>query len=279
MIKLFTMVKDECDIIRDWIVYHGFLFGYENLFIIDNMSSDGTYEIINEFLEKGIHIYRESDYKEKGNFMRRLINAHCYGSDVAFPIDIDEFIVYYECGMKNVNCNKDIINNYINDLGNYINGLGDVASIYKANYILSMITQEGGYGRAACENKWGIYSDYGSNAKSFFRVDLYNGPIDHGNHIGSGNEYFVSNICLAHFHSRNLEQMKKKVLNNIIGLGYPNDLNSLREVIRVNPNCQGNHHVKHQINILEGVYRLDSWIPEKHFIDLSELNNYLSKIN
>lgn len=272
MIKLFTMVKDESDIIKDWILYHGFLFGYDNLFIIDNMSEDGTYEIINEFNEYGIHIYRESDYCKKGEFMRRLINMYCNEDDVAFPIDIDEFIVYHERGMKNVNCDKNTINNYIN-------GLGNIASIYKANYLLCMITQKDGYERAVCENKWSIYSDYGSHAKSFFRVDLYNGPIDHGNHIVCGNGYYVSNICLVHFHCRNLEQMKKKVLNNITGLGYANDLNLLRDLIRNSPNCNGNHHVRHQINILEGGYRLESWTPEEHFIDLSELNNYLSKIN
>ena len=38
-----TMVKDEVDIVEHWINYHGKLFGYENLFIVDNMSSDGTH--------------------------------------------------------------------------------------------------------------------------------------------------------------------------------------------------------------------------------------------
>ena len=46
-VKLFTMVKDEVDIIEYWIMYHGKLFGYENLFIVDNMSTDGTFEKIN----------------------------------------------------------------------------------------------------------------------------------------------------------------------------------------------------------------------------------------
>lgn len=267
MIKLFTMVKDECDIIRDWILYHGYIFGFENLFIIDNISSDGTFEIINEYAEKGVKIYRESDYKDKGNFMKRLIDGNCANNDIAFPIDIDEFIVYHERGSKEVNCDKALINDYIN-------GLGDVGRIYKANYILNMITHEGGYQRAFCENKYGIYNDYGNHAKSFFRVDLYNGDIDHGNHICDKNGYFMSNICLVHFHCRNLEQMKKKVINNVIGLGYPNDLHSLRELINNNPNCQGNHHVRHQISILEGNYKIDVFSYEDHFINLYELNNW-----
>lgn len=135
MIKLFTMVKDESDIIRDWILYHGYIFGFENLFIIDNMSSDGTFEIINEYSEKGIKIYRELNYIEKGRLMKRLIDGNCEGNDVAFPIDIDEFIVYYDSELKEVNCDKMRINNYINDLGN-------VGRIYKANYIQNIISQK-----------------------------------------------------------------------------------------------------------------------------------------
>ena len=45
-IKLFTMVKDEVDIVEDWLKYHGSIFGYQNLYVIDNFSTDGTYEIL-----------------------------------------------------------------------------------------------------------------------------------------------------------------------------------------------------------------------------------------
>ena len=48
-VKIFTMVKDEEDIIEYWINYHGSIFGYRNLYIIDNMSTDGTYEKIMKY--------------------------------------------------------------------------------------------------------------------------------------------------------------------------------------------------------------------------------------
>ena len=44
------MVKDEDDIIREWIEYCGNLFSYENLYIIDNYSTNNTYEICKEYL-------------------------------------------------------------------------------------------------------------------------------------------------------------------------------------------------------------------------------------
>src|SRR5210317_1898708 len=94
MIKLFTMVKDEDDIVEDWILYHGTLFGYENLYIVDNMSNDNTYVIMQKYEEKGVNIYSHPNYLEKGNIMKQLIdNNPC---TIAFPLDIDEFIVYYD---------------------------------------------------------------------------------------------------------------------------------------------------------------------------------------
>jgi len=44
------MVKDEVDIIDDWVIYHGSMFGFPNIFVIDNFSSDGTYEKLLELM-------------------------------------------------------------------------------------------------------------------------------------------------------------------------------------------------------------------------------------
>ena len=57
------MVKDEVDIVEDWIKYHGNIFGYKNLYIIDNNSVDGTYEILQKYIESGITIFQKDDYR------------------------------------------------------------------------------------------------------------------------------------------------------------------------------------------------------------------------
>ena len=103
MIKLFTMVKDEVDIIEDWLLYHGSLFGFNNIYIIDNYSNDGTYEILLKYKnEKNIFLIREKDYKKKGIYMRHLIKDRIKQDyDIAIPIDSDEFIVFYN---KQNNC-------------------------------------------------------------------------------------------------------------------------------------------------------------------------------
>lgn len=265
MIRLFSMVKDECDIVREWIEYHGYLFGFDNLFIIDNMSTDGTFEIMKQFIDKGVHIYRENDYLQKGNLMKRLIDQNCKIGDIAFPLDIDEFIVYHERGTKDVSCDKNKINEYILNIG-------DVAPVYKANYLGSVITEEDGYLNAVRDNNWAIYLDYGFVAKAFFKVGLYSGTIDHGNHFGTDN-YYMTNICLVHFHCRNVKQMKKKATNNIIGLGYPTDLDGLKKIF--NPHMMGHQHVINKLSMLEGTYKIDVTPYNDTFISLENLNNFV----
>ena len=49
MVKIFTMVKDEVDIVNDWIIYHASMFGYDNIYVIDNYSTDGTYELLQKY--------------------------------------------------------------------------------------------------------------------------------------------------------------------------------------------------------------------------------------
>jgi len=145
--------------------------------------------------------------------------------------------------------------------------------IYKANYINALITQENGYNKATYEINYGSYCDMGKMAKSYFNTQYYKGSIDHGNHIVCDN-YYLTKLCLVHYRDRNLEQMKKKILNNVIGFGYHNDLNLLKKLIKNIPNCDGFHHVKNQINVLEGNYSLHVHdINNK--IDLTPLKNII----
>uniref|UniRef100_A0A6C0LGB2 Glycosyltransferase 2-like domain-containing protein n=1 Tax=viral metagenome TaxID=1070528 RepID=A0A6C0LGB2_9ZZZZ len=248
MVKVFTMVKDEVDIIKDWIIYHGCLFGWNNIYIIDNYSTDGTYELMQEYEKFGIHIFRESDYNKKGEYMTQLIDKYCHEDKIAFPIDIDEFIVHCNQSSKEVITNKEIITNYFKNLPQH--------GLYKANYLVPIITNEFGYERATAELNYATYADYGAHAKSFINTDLFRGKIDHGNHIHS-DTYFLTDIALVHYHSRNIEQIKKKIINNVIGLGYSTDLSNLKQALIKNPCCPGSHHIQRYIDIIENNFRLE----------------------
>jgi hypothetical protein len=247
MVKIFTMVKDEVDIIRDWVIYHGCLFGWCNIYVIDNYSTDGTYEVLQEFKDL-INIIQKPDYKLKGVYMTELMKKYSMGDDkIFFPIDIDEFIVYLEPNSKKITFDKNLIHKYIQNL--------PPSKVYKTNYLLSILDNNLGYERAQSVIDYALYQNYGNMAKSFFNTLYFNEIIDHGNHYPC-NDYHMTNLVLVHYHFRNIEQIKKKTLNNIIGLGYNPDLQNLINIINHNPNCNGNHHIKRYIEILENRYTL-----------------------
>ena len=240
------MVKDENDIIIDWILYHGYIFGYNNIYIIDNFSTDGTYELILKF-NNLINIYRKDDYKKKGVYMTELINKYCTSDDIAFPVDIDEFIVYYDKNKKNIDIDKDIIINYIKNLPIY--------EIYKCAYLNPILTKPFGHINIIKELNYASYNNYGSNSKSFINKKVFNGIIDHGNHIPTDN-FLLTNIVLIHYHHRNINQHKKKNINNLLGLGYIIDENYLKKIIVENPSCEGIHHIHMFLNYTQKSYIL-----------------------
>lgn len=272
-IKLFTMVKNEIDIIDEWIFYHGSIFEYKNLFIIDNYSDDGTYEKLLRLKNVGINLYRKPDYKKKGEYMTQFYETCCDPDDIVYPLDIDEFIVFFDKYSKKISVDKHTIISYISNLPD--------AEIYKTNYINAMPTQyfPEGFKNAVCECNLGIYDDnYNSHAKSFMQKKLYSGKIDHGNHIPSNN-YFMTSLCLVHFHTRNLEQIKKKIYCNVGGFGYDtNNVEKLKKIIKINPICDGSHHIVKLISILEKKFTLPFYTFDEEGIDLTPLNDHVKRL-
>lgn len=271
IIKLFTMVKDEDDIVEDWINYHGSLFGFHNLYIIDNYSSDKTYDILKKYEEnKKINLYRKKKYRLKGEYMTYLMNKNV--CDLAYPIDIDEFIVHY-----------DKIKNIIDPLKvvSYLNSLSLEKPIFKANYINSLIEKgfDKGYERASIQGKYGKYEDLGILAKSFFHKKIWDGKIDHGNHYPIDN-YYLTDIVLVHYHCRNYEQYCEKTINNVKGLGY-NHKNIKYLIQKSREKCAGYHHVDNMIRILKGIHTINNLFEynnQEDIVKLEPLSTYISKL-
>lgn len=270
MIKLFTIVKDETDIVAEWVHYHGRLFGYANLYIIDNMSTDGSHEKLLDLQVKyGCSVFRRPNYALKGEYMTELIREYCshknesgnYTTPMAYPIDIDEFIALYDSKTQTISCDKTAILAYFEKTI-----LPKIASnehaFFKANYIMNKLISNGGassefdgYKNALMESTHGTYANYGGMAKTFFsskNVIEHGIRIDHGNHYNQC-QYFMTDLVLVHYHCRSRAQMEKKVYNNVAGFGYPvNDMAALANYV----SADGGHHVKHRINILNNAFKL-----------------------
>ena len=244
-VQIFTMVKDEIDIVEDWVHYHASIVGIENIRVVDNMSSDGTYEAL---VASGAGVIRLPNYKLKGVYMTELCKL---APEYAIPLDIDEFLVDFDG--KNIQC---ATVNSITSLPKH--------AVNKMIYIDALVTSDQGYERAVAEATNGSINDYGNFSKSFFYNPLFTGNIDHGNHYLT-DDYYAAPLGIVHYHFRNPTQHRSKVISNVRGLGYK-DTHL--------PMCgDGIHHVEMYRKMLRGEHTFSVRSLSETDVDLSPLRS------
>ena len=93
------MQRNEDLCLYPWVVWHGHLFGYENLYVIDHGSDDASVQAtLLRFEALGAHILRlpaAADFRDKAAFVSGALTwIDALGLyDLLFPLDCDEFMV------------------------------------------------------------------------------------------------------------------------------------------------------------------------------------------
>ena len=95
MLKIFLMTKNEELLIEDWIKYHGFLFGFENIHIIDGSNSQRVFDIYGKYEPKGLNIhYSNANLNEVTDVINDLMHKHKGENNFLIKMDTDEFLAY-----------------------------------------------------------------------------------------------------------------------------------------------------------------------------------------
>ena len=94
------MQKDEGELLRIWIEYHAQVFGFHNLYLYDNNSTDAlTCRILRKYQDRGLSVNRMHPdvvaHTLKGSIFGDLIRSlDAFGEyDFFIPMDCDEFFV------------------------------------------------------------------------------------------------------------------------------------------------------------------------------------------
>jgi hypothetical protein len=86
MVKLVVHMKNNANMVRDWVTYHGSMFGYENIVALDYGSTDGTFEMMPKMK---VATYRSNKTTIQNEF-QHVLDA---SNEFVFVLDMGEFVV------------------------------------------------------------------------------------------------------------------------------------------------------------------------------------------
>lgn len=226
---MFAIVRNEIDIIEDWLRWNLNLVGNGNIYILENMSDDGTYEILEKYQTQGkVHIERTTCnyFVEKKGIMNRLINEH-RDCDLVVPIDADEFIVGQKDGQILYEKNE-ILDLFaalpIEEYGAF--KFGRIESCCHKPEVTDPLVELTMF-RQRTSKEWGELAQTFCAAKTFVRLK----SAGHHRAVTSSKNqsYYYSNIGFLHFSNRGYAHFEKKALWHADLFKDPSVQNVVRE--------------------------------------------------
>lgn len=112
-IAILMMQKNESELLEKWIRYHGYLVGFENLYVYDNGSAEPVIkETLNVFEHLGVNVEygfnERCHFESKGElFCQKIKELELEKPEIDFfiPLDCDEFLGFLD-DEGNVSCDK-----------------------------------------------------------------------------------------------------------------------------------------------------------------------------
>jgi hypothetical protein len=250
--KVFTVTKDEYDLIEDFINYHSYLFGVNNVYIIDNGSTHPkVLDVYDNFISKGGTVYKHLDYTNTGQGVAftNFMNIHKNECKYLFGIDTDEFICLNNVDNYN-SCDRNAIIEYLEKIPDDITMLqiskylASVVDIENENYINNKIEYP-------CRNiNYFIMQTACASLyfKWFFKGNTFK-STGVGCHTGTtlNEKKNLSEINYYHFTSTGTRRSFERAYNVIIGYHHINHNNTLKEkinILKTNNSMFGGHRVK-----------------------------------
>lgn len=202
---LFSFIKDEIDFIIPFLEHHKNIF--DEIIIIDNGSTDGTLEILQEYSKNNIITLKQdlSPFAMKGEICSEIMrNSSC---DLLVALDADEIMIFDDEHIKIKN--PDIIKNYLQNIN--INGFKyKVKRIYEYHPDNDGWYGTRGHTKIIFPKSTFLYTDPGFHRgrttldaesdfdtnKCYWRTMISNPKIDHTNHI---------DISYIHYHFKSKE--------------------------------------------------------------------------
>jgi sugar phosphate isomerase/epimerase len=252
--KIFTVTRDEYDLIEDFIIYYGSIFGYNNVVIIDNGSThEKVLDIYKYYTNHGVEIVYESNYKGngQGNAFTKHMLRYKEKAQYLIGLDTDEFIF-----LDNHELDPTAIRRYLHELDPSITMFSinmwysSIPSACSSDYI------DGKHNHPVESIEWFYLMDTPTHqSKKFYRGSefIWTGNGNHSGITSKGGVATRSRLSLFHFTSTGTTRSFERSKNICIAYGYINKEDSDEVIIHKLKNkhgVPGFHRVHYLYNYL-----------------------------
>jgi len=253
--KVFTVTKNEYDLIEDFIVYHGYLFGYDNIVVIDNGSNDQrVLDVYEKYKPKGVTIVSRLGYRgtQQGDNFTSVMKEYKDTCEFMIGLDTDCFFCV------DYSTDRDVILSYLRSLPkNY-----DIFQMKK--FLMSVVdTNSPNYQnhklvRPIDCTTFVIRDGYSgvSIPHVFFRAANFVRTTN-GNHTGestTGRVWFCPQIAYIHYHDTGRQRLYERCRTIMLAYGFITEgMTRDQELHALRNNLDGNgiHRQKQYIRYLE----------------------------
>lgn len=243
-IKVFLFQNNERELLADWLQYHSYLFGSNNLHIVDHLSTDTSIcKLLALYSLCGTKLTSyDKAFEKKHAILTKVMREET--KTFLVPLDADEFVVFATNEERNhVSFDRERILSTFQELP--IDGRK-----YKFNQVLPVRLNN-----ATCERAE-QYSEQVSGAyrrvmntgytgesmwrapisKSFYHTTGFRGT-DQGNHFGHAGidgpgggasnltHFIIANTSIIHLGVSTYDSIKQKALRGAAAYGYKSDTN------------------------------------------------------
>jgi hypothetical protein len=235
------MTRNEHQFIENWIKYHGVLFGFENLYIIDWSDHESIFEIYRKYEKHGLNVFHSD---ANLNELESVINQHMHenkGEDsFLIKVDTDEFLAHSNFVIKNRfkhfaerllcrkgdNCSKYLIHDHVlrNDhIEELLSSLPITGQRYEP---ISIIVSEPSFEKISDPineiNTFKPINLKATQGKSFFHSESFR-STDLGGHSGvtTNNKGVIqSPLAVIHYHDVSIENTVRSAKQAILSHLY-----------------------------------------------------------
>ena len=223
--QLYIMTKNEWPLIKSNILYHGTIFGFENVYVIDASTDPLVLAFLRAAHEKlGVNvIYSISNLNTVEAEMNMIMRSEKNKTDFLIKLDTDEIMVHYDQAETKMSINPTIIRNYLNKIP--FDG-GKLNIGFQAFPMVSHLNCSGSDNTFISAHRHTAFQDLRNTTyKAFFASKTF-GYYDLGGHQGSVlassnvTTVHTTNLGIMHYHYHCFERSIKADEQAVLSHNY-----------------------------------------------------------